>query len=379
MGAFVKKAAEGIGFRACAVQSVTAFRAAMAADPPDEIVLDLHLGIEDGVEVLRHLAAEGCRARITISSGFDKRVLESAQQLARGLGLNVGEALNKPIRLAALRFALGAAVAKAAPIAEEDLRRAINSGELLLEFQPIVSLRPERSVRGAEALVRWQPPNSQRIPPDQFIPVAEANPELMDQLTLEVARQAAQATRTLRRSGFDIPLSVNVSASNLGTLDFPERLAAVFREAHVPHAGVTLEVTETAAMSHPLVSLDVLVRLRLQGFRLAVDDFGTGYTSIAMLRQLPYSEMKIDRSFVGRMLESNDALAVVAAAVSLAQTMGLETVAEGVESAAALEKLTALGAAAAQGYHIARPMSLDKLLPWLHSTLKSSLIGLRTT
>ena len=354
------------------MHSTAAFRAALAADPPDEIVLDLHLGIEDGVEVLRRLADEGCRARITLSSGFDKRVLDSARQLAVGLGLNVGEVLPKPIRLAALRRALGASTTGPAAIAADELRSAIEAGELLLEFQPIVSFHPDHPV-GAEALARWRRPNGERIPPNLFIPVAEANPELMDQLTLDVARQAAQASRALRRSGFNVPLSVNISAQNLRALDFPEKLAAVFKAAGALPTGITLEVTETAVMSKPLVVLDVLLRLRLQGFRLSVDDFGTGYTSIAMLRQLPYSEMKIDRSFVGRMLESADALAVVKAALSLGRTMGLTTVAEGVESAAALKKLKSLGATAAQGYHIARPMTLTQLLPWLHGRPRSAL------
>lgn len=363
VGGFVRMATEGLGFRARSVTAVEAFRAALAQEPPDEIVLDLQLGASDGVEVLRLLAAEGCRARITLLSGFDSRVLASAHELGAELGLNIGRALSKPIRLDALREALGAPVAAAAPISADQLVSAIAAREMFLEFQPIVACATGLPV-SAEALVRWRR-GGERIPPHRFVPVAEADPALMDALTLEVARLAAEAARSMAAAGLDQQVAINISAQNLRRLDFPERLSTVFEQAGVPPRRIKLEVTETAATAEPLVTLDVLLRFRLKGFSLSVDDFGSGATSIAALRRLPYSELKIDRSFVKDMLTSADAHAVVVASLALARTMGLSSVAEGVESVEIARGLRDLGATAAQGYLFARPLPLPALLAWL--------------
>jgi EAL domain-containing protein (putative c-di-GMP-specific phosphodiesterase class I) len=365
VGAFIRRAAEGLGFRAQAVTTPAAFQAALAQQPPDEIVLDLQLGASDGIQVLRLLAAAGCQARITLLSGFDPRVLASAHELALELGLNIGEALTKPVRLQALREALAARAERPSAISRERLAAAIADRELFLEFQPIVACATGAPV-GVEALARWVGRDVGRVPPDRFIPVAEADPALMDGLTLEVARQAAGAARAMRASGYKLPVAINISAQNLRRLDFPERLSNVIERAGASPPCFKLEVTETAAMTEPLVTLDVLLRFRLKGFNLAVDDFGAGHTSVAMLRRLPYAELKIDRSYVSDLPESSDSRATVQAIVALARGMELATVAEGVESAAAFEALHALGVTAAQGYHIGRPAGLDRLLPWLH-------------
>ncbi len=364
VGAFVRRLAAEMGYAVRTSTTVEAFRTHFWAQAPDEIVLDLWLGQSDGIEVLRFLSAQGCRARIILLSGTDNRTLDAARAFAENVGLNVGAALSKPVRAAALRGALTPIEAEAAAINAEALAAGIRNGELVLEYQPIITCANGK-LSGLEALVRWQRPEGGRVPPDQFIPIAEAEPELMDELTFAIAGHAAQDWHVISKSGFTGHVALNISAQNLRRLDFPERFASLIQERGLPAEQVTLELTETAAMTDPLVSLDVLVRLRLRGFTLAVDDFGTGYSSLSMLRRLPYSELKIDRSFVKDILASHDAMAIVKAVLAMAQNMGLNTVAEGVEDAQILTTLTDAGATCAQGYGISRPLALPKLVEWI--------------
>jgi len=363
VGAFVQRLAEGMGYAACATTSVVDFMARCSVSPPDEIVLDLQLGESDGIEVLRHLAEHDCRARITLVSGTDGRTLDSARQLAVDLGLNVGRALSKPMRGADLRAALAPQEAVPPPLTPADLAAGIENAELLLEYQPIVDCSTG-AMTDMEALVRWARPGADRVPPDTFVALAEADPDLMDRLTFAVVDCLAADWPIISSGGFRGRFAVNISAQNLRRLDFPERLDTAIRRAGLLPANVKLEVTETAAMSDPVVQVDVLLRLRLKGFELAIDDFGTGYSCLSMLRRLPYAELKIDRSFVSEMQTSQDSYVIVKAILALAQSMELRTVAEGVEDRTTLGALTRLGATCAQGYGIGRPMPVGKLADW---------------
>jgi EAL domain-containing protein (putative c-di-GMP-specific phosphodiesterase class I) len=366
IGEFVLRVAEGIGFSVTSATSFEAFRLGLAERPPDEIVLDLHLGRADGIEVLRFLAEQGSGARITMMSGTDARALQSARQLAIGLGLSVGEALLKPVRVARLREALAQREEQPAQPTATELSDGIANGEMFLEYQPIVVCATGALVC-LEALVRWARPDVGRVTPNDFIPLAEADADLMDRLTFAVAECAAQDWPILARGGFAGRIGLNISAQNLRRLDFPERLDATLRDHGLPAERVKLEVTETAAMSDPLVQVDVLLRLHLRGFELVIDDFGTGYSSLSMLRRLPYSELKIDRSFVKDVRTSRDSMAVVRAALALAQSMGLSTVAEGVEDSATLDTLAGLGVTFAQGFGIGRPIAPTKVEEWIRA------------
>jgi EAL domain-containing protein (putative c-di-GMP-specific phosphodiesterase class I)/CheY-like chemotaxis protein len=366
IGQFVRQVAERIGFSVTSVTSFEAFRLGLAEREPDEIVLDLHLGRADGIEVLRFLAGQGCGARITMMSGTDARALQSARQLAIDLGLSVGEALLKPVRVTSLREALALPQAQPAQPTATELSNGIANGELFLEYQPIV-VCATGALACLEALVRWARPEVGRIMPNDFIPLAEADADLMDRLTFAVAERAALDWPILERGGFAGRIGLNISAQNLRRLDFPERLDETLREHGLSAERVKLEVTETAAMSDPLVQIDVLLRLHLRGFVLVIDDFGTGYSSLSMLRRLPYSELKIDRSFVQDLRTSRDSMAVVRAALALAQSMGLSTVAEGVEDSATLDSLTGLGVTFAQGYGVGRPIAPTKVEEWIRA------------
>jgi EAL domain-containing protein (putative c-di-GMP-specific phosphodiesterase class I) len=361
---FVRRVGEELGYAVRTSENVADFRGVLQAWRPDSILLDLHLGQSDGIEVLRSLAVQGCRARVLLASGVDDRTLAAARDFAVNLGLNVGGAIGKPMRAEALRAALSPPAAPQAEPTAADLAEGLSNAELVLEYQPIVACST-RALVGLEALARWHRPGQGRIAPDRFIPLAEADAELTDQLTFAVATRAAQDWPVLSAAGFRGTLALNISAGNLRRLDFPERLAGVLDARGVPPSRVTLEITETVAMTDPLVTMDVLLRLRLKGFSLAIDDFGTGYSSLGMLRQLPYGEVKIDRSFVKGMGTSRDHLAVVRAVIALARAMEIKTVAEGVEDAQSLRMLAELGCTCAQGFGICRPMEPSKLQDWI--------------
>ncbi len=218
---------------------------------------------------------------------------------------------------------------------------------------------------GAEALVRWNHPEQGRISPDKFIPLAEDNDELIDKLTMWVIREAGRLHRILTDTGLTVPIAVNISGKNLRDIQFPDRIQDVLDRLGLTAAALSLELTETAAFDDPLRTLDILSRVRIKGFALAIDDFGTGYSSLKLLRQLPFSTIKVDRSFVADMTRAHDSYSIVKSVIDLAHNMGLSTVAEGVESAEAAAALVELGVDAMQGYFFSRPLSVDQLCAWL--------------
>jgi len=282
--------------------------------------------------------------------------------LGEGLGLKIAAALTKPIRMDALRSVLEGLRPRAAwAPSPAELRRAVEAGELALHLQPIVEAHSRRLVK-AEALARWSHPERGMVMPDRFIPVAEGDPELADALTLWAVGEAARCQRELTARGLDLAVAVNISGVNLRDPRFADRVHEAARRAGAPPSRLILELTETAAFQDATnPAEDVLLRLRTKGFELALDDFGTGYSSLKVLKQMPFSALKIDRSFVADLLASRDSAAIVGAIVDLARHMGLQTVAEGVETEEVAAALTRLGTSALQGYLIGRPMPVADL------------------
>lgn len=243
-----------------------------------------------------------------------------------------------------------------------DLAAALSNGEVSVHHQPKVDLRTG-AVVGAEALARWMHPQYGFIPPSFFIPLAEAS-GLIDQLTQCVIGTVAYQGPLLQSGEKAINIAVNVSAQNLANLDFPDQFEATCKRHGYSCRNTTIELTESATQTVEHL-LDTLTRLRLRGTRLSLDDFGTGYSSLVQLHQLPFSEMKIDRSFVIGMETSKDCRTIVRSIIDLAHNLGLEVIAEGVETAAALDQLREFGCDLAQGYHIGRPMPPDAFRAWL--------------
>lgn len=243
-----------------------------------------------------------------------------------------------------------------------ELRRAVEHNELRLYLQPKVPLHGQPG-RAAEALVRWQHPQRGLVPPMQFIPFAEQT-GFVRQLTLWMFEEVARLLADPRTQGLALRVSVNLSTRDLLDPELSTRLADILVRHGVLAGAFCLEITESAIMDDPQRAEAMLNRLSEQGFKLSIDDFGTGYSSLAYLKRLPVDELKIDKSFVMGMETGEDDAMIVRSTIDLAHNLGLTVVAEGVETAAILERLRTLACDEAQGYHIARPLPVDEFLAW---------------
>ena len=244
-----------------------------------------------------------------------------------------------------------------------ELRRAIDNGELVLHFQPQVELGGGR-VSTVEALVRWRHPTRGLIPPEEFIPLAERT-GLIRSLTLGVLEQAIDQWAQWRREGRAVRVAVNLSARNLHDPSLADEISRLLWKSKVPPGQLELEITESAVMGDTGRALALLPKLRAMGLRLAIDDFGTGYSSLTYLKQMPVSQIKIDRSFVKHMTEDAADAAIVAGTIDLAHKLGLEVVAEGVETRATFVALAALGCDLAQGWYLAAALPAGEFTDWV--------------
>jgi len=244
-----------------------------------------------------------------------------------------------------------------------DLREALEAQEVDVYVQPKASLA-DGTVIGAEALVRWTHPRLGPLSPVQFIPAAE-HTGVIRPLTQYVVEQGLRQCRRWRDAGYDLSISVNLSARNLFDSHLVEDIGQAIEDAGVPPSSLTLELTESTVMGESRRSMAVLEGLHELGVVISVDDFGTGYSSLSHLRQLPVSELKVDKSFVQTMTTTEHDAVIVRALVDLGRSLGLETVAEGVESTEAWDLLREMGCDVAQGYLLSRPLPADGFLRWL--------------
>jgi diguanylate cyclase (GGDEF)-like protein len=244
-----------------------------------------------------------------------------------------------------------------------ELRRAIDRGELLLHYQPKADLRTGE-IHGVEALVRWQHPERGMIPPDEFIPAAQKT-GVIGPLTMFVLDEALRQCRTWSLQGLELCVAVNLSTRNLLDLHLPEAVGELLARWEVPAGLLELEITESTILADPVRAMQILSRLDEMGVRLSIDDFGTGYSSLAYLKRLPVDELKIDKSFILGMDESENDEVIVRSTIDLGRNLGLRVVAEGVESAQGWSRLAQLGCNVAQGYYLSRPVPAAELTAWL--------------
>lgn len=334
------------------------------------VFCDLQMPEVDGIEFIRHLGRLGYRGGLVLVSNEERRILAAARKLAQAHSIAVHAALAKPVDLAVLRRVLEScekrkahdARSVAARIGPDELALAIAQGQLVNHYQPKIDLAT-RALVGVETLVRWRHPELGLVAPEQFIALAEEH-RLIDSLTFEVMAMALRQARRWRDDGLDLQLAVNVSMDNLAVLDFPDRLARLAAAADVPLASVVLEVTESRLMKDPRASLDILARLRLKRIGVSIDDFGTGHSSLAQLRDIPFTELKLDRSFVSNVSGDPARSAIVKATLSMARMLGIKSVAEGIEAAADWQFLQSNGCDIGQGYLISPPLPGDALAGW---------------
>jgi diguanylate cyclase (GGDEF)-like protein/PAS domain S-box-containing protein len=243
------------------------------------------------------------------------------------------------------------------------LRRALAAGELVVHYQPKAEVRSGR-VTGAEALVRWQHPEYGLLGPGEFVPLAETT-GLIRPLTSYVLEAALRQCRAWLDAGHELSVAVNLSTRCLLDLALPEQVTGLLEDAEVAPGRLLLEITESSIMTDPARALEILNRLHALGVQLAIDDFGTGYSSMAYLKSLPVQELKVDRSFVQHLRDSQSDAVIVRTTVDLGHNLGLRVVAEGVEDEATLRELAKVGCDSAQGYHLAKPMPAAELDAWL--------------
>jgi diguanylate cyclase len=241
-----------------------------------------------------------------------------------------------------------------------ELRQAIENDELVLHFQPKAELESGRIV-GAEALVRWQHPERGFIPPNDFVPIAERT-GLIKPLSSYVLAAALRQCAAWNSAGLDLHVAVNLSIPDLLDFELPDRIAVLLAETGVRPGQLELEITETTILADPFRVRQVLNRLNEMGLRLAIDDFGTGYSSLAYLKRLPVQTIKIDRSFVMEMCADASDATIVRSTIDLGRNLGLDIVAEGVETQEVWDTLRAQGCTLAQGYLIGKPMPADELV-----------------
>jgi EAL domain-containing protein (putative c-di-GMP-specific phosphodiesterase class I) len=247
------------------------------------------------------------------------------------------------------------------------LRRALEQrDQLILHYQPKVALNPSHLV-GVEALVRWQHPTKGIVPPAEFIPIAEST-GLINKLTVYVLEQAVRQARAWLSAGLTVPIAVNLSPRCLLDVDLVDLVRGLLAEHRLPAELLRLEMTETAVMTNPALAMSTLTGLHELGIRLSIDDYGTGYSSMAYLNRLPVDELKVDRSFVMNMLDNDNDAVLVRSAIDLGHNLGLTVVAEGVEKAEHVTALRDFGCDVAQGYHYARPMPPDEVAAWLRTS-----------
>jgi EAL domain-containing protein (putative c-di-GMP-specific phosphodiesterase class I) len=339
----------------------------------DFLLCDLNMPTMDGVELLRHLTQRQFEGGVVLMAEANGHLLESVESLGRLHALRMLGTLRKPVSGQALWKVLGhhidlptrreIGIASVLEITPDELERALGQGKLSLYYQPQVDVLTE-SIVGVESLVRWNHPRLGLVSPVRFIAQAE-HLGLIDRLTERVFMAAIAQAAEWRAAGIALDVSVNVSMQNLQTLSLPDALFALAQRFGLPLDCLTLELNESQLVTNPASVLEILARLRMKGLGLAIDDFGTGYADLEHLSQLPFTELKIGRSFIVNAFHKTAAMAILKNTVSLAKRLGLKVVAEGVETEQQWELVKQIGCDLAQGYYIARPMSADQLVACL--------------
>ena len=334
--------------------------------PVDVVLVDLDLPGMDGVEFIGRVAHEHLAGAVVVLTALDPALLNTVQLMARASGLRVLGTLEKPLTASRLEAVLALFFSDEEAVDDEVptsfdaglLAEALARDEFVPWFQPQVAI-DNGYVIGVEALARWML-EGRHVPPARFVPELERT-GLIDGLTERMLAQACAWRKRWLGEGLGLHISVNVSMHNLVDTAAADRYQAIVRDAGVEPHDVTLEITESAVMHEAAQVLNVLARLRLKGFGLSVDDFGTGWSSLAQLAQLPVTELKIDQGFVNGAADEPRKRAVVEASLGLGRKLGLNTVAEGVQTLEEWQMLAELGCAHAQGALIGMPVPGDNL------------------
>ena len=336
----------------------------------DVVISDLNMPNMDGIQLLRHLGMQGLNLSVILVSGEDPRLLDSAKTLAQQQNLDILGSINKPVtkdKIQAMLRSYKPSVQSApegpgAMVFADELQTAIINDEISVHFQPQVNVKDGRIV-GAEALARWKHPQKNWIPPGIFIGIAEKH-KMIQPITDFVFQKSVSETARLRKLGLNFTISINFSAQVLSSLELPEILCETLANSGLQPSNVIIEVTESSLADDMNVTLDILTRMRLKGFGLSIDDFGTGFSSMEQLHKIPFTELKIDRSFVHEANKNQASRAILESSIALAKNLKINCVAEGVETQEDWDLVAELGCDIVQGYFVARPQEPSAFLAW---------------
>ena len=338
--------------------------------PVDIIICDLDMPGMDGMEFIRLIGEAGVPVSMILASSHERALIASVGTMTKAYGINLLGAIEKPATVQKLETLIKlhqpfvAAEPRPARVAfsEAEISEALTAGQFEAFFQPKVDLATA-TVTGAEALAYWRHPRHGIVSPYAFVPALEANGRI-DELTWIMLEKSAAACREWRRDGLGITVSVNLSLGSLTSVGLADRITELVRAQRLDPRRMILEVTETIAMTHLARALENLARLRIKGFGLSIDDYGTGYSSMQHLLHIPFTELKIDQSFVVNAIEKDSCRVFLESSLDIARKLGLKAVAEGVETRAVWDLLRSLGCDVAQGYFIARPMEAAQIPDW---------------
>lgn len=349
---------------------------AVLSDPAQNVELilsDLNMPQLDGVQFLRHLKELNYTGRLAIISGEDTSVLSVARDLASAYNLDLMGTLPKPVNKQKLEELIETAAAEGprahsasqfefTPLKFQD---AVAQQHIVPFYQPKICIKTGL-VTGAEALARWMDPQFGMISPSAFIDHAQASGQ-MRMLTSTVLRQAIADCSRWQSAGQKLKVAINLTPDMFQWREFPDELAATVDAARIKRSSVILEITESNFLQQDPTVLEVLARLRIAGFDLAIDDFGTGFSNIEQLRKFPFSQLKIDQSFVRNATQDRFAKASVEACVYLGRELNMSIVAEGVENQDDWDFVAECGVDEVQGYFVAKPMSEADFMNWVGS------------
>jgi len=342
-------------------------------DPVDIVISDLAMPGMDGMEFIRHLGKARIPVSIILASGSEGALLSSVETMSQAYGVTILGTIEKPVTPAKLGAlikrhplqprGLHRAETTSSAFTLEEIREGLRNDEFEAYFQPKVELASGR-ITGAEALARWRHPRQGVVPPAAFIDMLEENGLIDELMWAMLSRAAAFCGQWRAVSGLDVTVSVNLSSKSLADVRLADRVTAFVDREHLAPQHMILEVTESATLADVGPVLENLSRLRMHGFGLSIDDYGTGYSSMQQLMRIAFTELKIDHSFVGNAAKHASARLILESSIDLAKKLNIASVAEGIETQQEWDLLHHLGCELAQGYFIARPMEAAAFMEW---------------
>ncbi len=351
----------------------------------DLIILDLLMPGSDGIDCLRDFSVKGVTCPIILVSGLQCKVLQSAQNVGTNYGLNIIGIFRKPVPLDSFLTLISETHSKEKKtfikpkqeftFTAQDLESALRENQFVLYFQPQLSFS-DMSLTGFEALIRWQHPDHGLLGPGFFLPLVESS-GMAEEVTLWVIRSALEALQTLEHSiSFSGTMSVNVPPLILNNYQLADKIINLVSSTPVQPRKLQLEITESSLENNFVASLDVQTRLAMRGFHLSIDDFGTGFSSLARLSDSYFDELKLDQFFIKKALVSQKDQTILINMINMGHQMSMSVVAEGIEDLETFKWLKLHGCDIAQGFLLARPMPVNILEEWVRNelpTLKTQL------